>query len=379
MLAADLYEGASMERLGDLTALRQQHGARIDFLQAVRCLVLAGGDPMLAAHVARKKGYPRVESILQKAAVPAGDTTTSTWASEWADFYTLTAEWIGAMSKLTIIGKLNYVRVPFQTRTILAGDSFSADFAAQGVAIPVGAGNLSDTATLDILKIAIIAVVTEELVQIWAPGAQQQLENILRTAVVRGTDAAFVSEAAAVAGERPAGVLNSVAPLGDFTNTAAGALADIETLLAAHVDAGSDLTRCLIAMHPRTALTLSLMQNSNGNATFPALTAIGGSIAGVPVATSVGCVRAGSPDEKIVAAVDGGKICVADDGAATISASRGTSIAMDSAPSNRSTNPATGENVTSMFQTHSSAVKLTRAINWQRASTDAVSWMTSAF
>jgi len=368
-----------MERLSELTAFRQQQGTRLDFLHAVRCLALARGDFHSAARVARTKGYPRVESVLQKGAVAAGDTTTSTWASELADFYSLTREWISAVSKRTILGKLNHIRCPFQTRTILAADSIAADFVAQGAAIPVGAASISDTGTLDILKVGIIAVATRELVETWPPGAQQQLENVLTFAVVRGMDKVLISEVEAVAGERPAGLLAGIAPLGSMTNSAASATTAIETILQAQVTGGSDLNRVLIAMHPTTALTMSLMKNSNGDAAFPELGATGGSIVGVPVATSVACARAGSPPEKVIAAIDGAKICVADDGAGTVDASNMTSIAMDSAPTSQSTGAAAGENQVSMFQVHSTAIRLSRFINWQRASTDAVSWMTVTF
>jgi HK97 family phage major capsid protein len=369
-----------VERLSDLTQQLRSQSDRIDFLHAVRCLALAKGDLAGGARAAMNYGYGRVASILQKAnEINAGDTTTSGWASQLAAFYQIAGEWINAVSKLTILGKLNYVRTPFRTRTILSADAVTADFVAAGAAIPAGQGSLSATATLDVLKLGIIAITTEDLLLTWPPGAQQQLENILRTAIVRGMDRVFMSEVAAVAAERPAGVLAGVAPLTSMTNSAASATSAVETILQAQVSAGSDLTRVLIAMHPATALTMALMKNSNGDAAFPALTATGGSIVGIPVATSVACVRAGSPSEKLIAAIDGAKVCVADDGEATVDASRVTSVAMSSVPSSQSTATSVGEASVSMFQVHSAAVKLTRAINWQKASTDAVSWATSTF
>ena len=368
-----------MERLSDLTRFRQEQGARLDFLHAVRTLALAHLASKDARQVALDHGYRRIADLIAKTAVDASDTTTSGGGSELADFYTLTSEWIRAFSARTLVGQLNYVRVPFQTRTILATEVAAAAFVQQGGAIPVVAGSTSDTDTLDRTKLACIAVVTDELVKLWRPGASQQLENILAASLERGTDNAFLSETAAVSGERPAGVLASVDPLGLMTNSAASATSAVATILQAQVDAGSDLDRVLIVTHPSTALSMSLMKNADGGSAFPALGATGGTIVGIPVATSVSCSRSGSPSEKIIAAIDGGKICVADDSVAAISTSRVADLQMDSAPSGSSTNPATSTSVVSMFMASSVAIKLTRTINWQRASTDAVSWMTSTF
>jgi hypothetical protein len=363
-----------------LTAFRQQQGARLDFLHTIRCIALAGGDLKGASGQAKKYGYSRVAEILTKAnEINAADTTTSGWADSLAAFYTIGAEWISAVSKLTILGKLNAARAPFLTRTILDSGAIAADFVGQGQAIPVAQGNLSATATLDRMKLGIIAVATEDLVRAWPPGAQSQLENILRLAVVRGMDRVFLGEAAAVTAERPAGMLNGVAALGSMANTAASATTAVETILQAQVDAGSDLDRVLIAMHPKTALTMSLMKNSNGDSAFPNLGATGGSIVGVPCVTSVACVRAGSPDEKLIAALDGARIVVADDSEVTVSASGVTTVAMSSAPSSQSTATSAGEASVGMWQTSSTAIKLTKAINWQRVENSAVSWMTVTF
>ena len=369
------------ERLADLTKQIRERRRGDAFLKMAFAI---GRHPRnLGAQVEAAKQFrslPNLPDLIEKAAVAAGDTITATRLSELADFFTMTAEWIAAVSKKTILGRLDYVRVPFQTRTILATDGIAAGYVAEGGALPVQAANLSDTETMARLKVGCIAVTTNELLEVWSPGSQAQMENLLALAVQRGTDAAALDpDSGAVAGERPASLLNGISPLGDFTNTAAGALADIETLLAAHVNAGSDLDRCLMAMHPRTALTLSLMQNSNGNATFPALTAVGGFIAGVPVATAVSCVRSGSPSEKVVAVLDGGKICVADDGEALVDASRFAALAMDSAPSGLSTGSTQAANLVSMMQTDSTAIRVRRYLNFQRAADSAVSWMTANF
>jgi hypothetical protein len=61
-----------------------------------------------------------------------------------------------------------------------------------------------------------------------------------------------------------------------------------------------------------------------------------------------------------------------------VGASRVAAIQMDSAPTADS-QAGTGSQAASMFQTHSAAVRLTRHLNFQRADSTAVSWLTSNF
>jgi hypothetical protein len=208
----------------------------------------------------------------------------------------------------------------------------------------------------------------------------------LRVAVARGLDDELLDpDRAASAGVRPGSLLNGIAPLGLLGSTAATALTSFETLIAALVNAGSDPRRVRIVAHPRTCLALSFLQNSNGNQTFPQLNANGGSVAGIPVITSVSAVRSGSPPEKIVAAIDPSRAVLADDGDTVLDASRLAAIEMSSAPSgdsvgtHSSPSEPTAASLTSAFQTDTTLLRVTRWINWERADDSAIAWMTSAF
>lgn len=377
IFASDTAKGnPPMERVRDLTAEQRAANAETDFLKLVYLLAKHAGRPGAIEEARDRFKSPRLEMFV-KSAVVAG-SQQGTWGGDLADYSYVGREWVTKVSRKTVRGQLNAIRAGFNVRTIVETTGASATFVPSGGPIFVQALSITDTALLDLLKLATICVFTRESVQTWGPAVQANIEDRLGLALIRGDDSAFLDpDKAAVAGERPASILNGVSPLGDLTNTAAGALADIETMLAAHVDAGSDLDRVLIACHPRTCLALSLLQTSGGNAAFPALGATGGSILGVPVVTSVGCVRSGSPTERIIAALDGGKIVVADDGAIDLAASAVTSLQMDDAAS-QSAHTGTATSVTSMYQTESVALRARRYANWQRADASAVSWMTSA-
>jgi Phage capsid family len=376
-----------MERLSELT--RQIAGERPGH-EFVKAAWLTARHPRnLGAAAAEAPRFaltsPNLERMM-KAAVSAGGAGSGEWGMEVADFSRNAREWVALSNAETVLGRLDCVRVPFKTRVIVETDPASAGFVAAGVAIPLAQLSLDATTALERLKIGTICAFTNELLEVWGPGTQANVDERLRLAVQRGLDAALLDpERAAANGVRPGSLLNGISPLGDFTNTAAGALTDIEALLGALVDAGSDLRRVRLVTHPRTALTLSLMQNTNGNATFPNLTAVGGAIAGVPVLTSVSAVRAGSPTETIVAAIDASRIVLADDGDVVLDASRIAAVEMSSAPSGDSvgthsspTEP-TAANLTSAFQTHTTLLKVVRWINWERADDSAVAWMTSTF
>ena len=167
---------------------------------------------------------------------------------------------------------------------------------------------------------------------------------------------------------------------GAFSGTArrAGALTDFQALLGALVDNRSDLQNALIVLHLRTALALSVLQSS-GQYTFPLLTPVGGFVLGVPVATTVSAVHSGSPTERLCVVLDGARILIADDAEIELNASRATALEMVDNPTMDATGATQPVNVVSMFQTDSVAVKARRGVNFQRAHSSAVAWMTSTF
>lgn len=313
---------------------------------------------------------------LVKAAVEAGGAQSGEWGSEMSTYNRLAREWIATVSARTLLGRLAPVRVPFATRTAVE----SGVTATYGHTIPVGALSLTATSALDRLGIGAIAVFTSELFRVWRPGSAENINAVLARAVARGMDAAALDpDSSAVTGERPASLLNGVSPLGLFGATAATSLASFGTLLDAMVDAESDGERVVFVMHPSTALQLSLLTNSNGDATYPNLGPWGGSVLGVQVYTTVSAQRSGSPTEKIVGCLDGARIAMADDGEVSFDVSGVAAIQMDSAPTMDATGTPTATNVTSMFQTDSIAVKAVRYANFARAHSSAVAWMTAAY
>lgn len=376
-----------MERLSELT---RQIAGELPGHEFVKAAFLVARHPRnLGAAAAEAPRFaltsPNLERMMKNAVAAAG-AASGEWGSSVADFSRNAREWIAPLNAETVIGQLGAVRAPFKVRVIVETDPASAGFVGAGLAIPMASLSLDATTALERLKIGTIIAFTNELLETWSPGTQANIDARLRLAVQRGLDDELLDvDRAAAAGVRPGSLLNGIVALGTFGSTAATALTSFETLLAALVNNGSDPRRVRIAMHPSTCLKLSLMQNSGNGPVFPQLNANGGSVAGVPVLTSVSAVRSGSPSEKIVAAIDAGRVVLADDGDVTLDASRLAAVEMSSAPSGDSlgthTSPTapTGASLTSAFQTDTTLLKVVRWINWERVDDSAVAWMTSTF
>lgn len=370
-----------MERVADYTERLRRQGDITDFmfycfLQA-RYPIGPNGqrDAFAMTQAINQSGRPRVERILHcKGAVGGGTTQSGNWGENITELQNVASEWRIFTQAKTFLGKLPYVRVPFVTRTGLTSAP-EATFVGAGVGItPAGIAS-NDSNYLKRTRVATIAVVTNELVRVWAPGTRENLDALLTRSVVRGMDrAALDPDVAAVTDERPASLLNGVAPIGLLGSTVSAVLAQIRSLVEALIAGGSDLDQAMFAMHPIEAVRLSSLVTTEGVPAFPRLTATGGDILGIPVAVSVGCQRAGSPSERVVALIDGAQILVADDGGIDVTASSQATMQMVDTTS-QDARAGTGSTLVSIWQTDSTAIKVGRTINYERAQDAAVAWL----
>jgi Phage capsid family len=132
-----------------------------------------------------------------------------------------------------------------------------ADFVGEGLAIPVQQGLSSAGATVSPAKLAMILPLTNELVA--HSNAEAMMRQLLLESVGPTLDAAMLSASAAVAGLRPAGILEGVAPLA--ASSAATPLdamvADVAAIATAIAPAAGASTPLLIAA-PAQAVALTL-------------------------------------------------------------------------------------------------------------------------
>jgi HK97 family phage major capsid protein len=313
---------------------------------------------------------PEVTQIL-KAAVAAGNTTDTNWASPLVQLQNATNEFLDLLRPASIIGRIpGLTRVPFNVRVPSATQDPTAYWVGEGQVKPVSAAAFSSI-TLAFAKAVGISVITEELLRFSTPSAEALLRNALVQAVGYLTDRTFVDPTAASTGSSPASITYGVSAISPTGTTADAFRTDFASLLAAYLTSNYSISGLVLLMTSHQALKLSLMRNTLGNKEFPDLTATGGSVEGVPVVTSENIPAAGgSPADGFpIIAMHAPSIFLADDGGVNIDMSREASLQMDSAPDS----PATGSTtLVSLWQQNMIALKAERFITWKVARAGAV-------
>lgn len=239
-----------------------------------------------------------------------------------------------------------------------------------GAPHPVAAAAL-DTLSLPRHHVGAMFVLDDELLRLASPAHEAALRNILVAGFAAYLSQQFVDpRVAAVTDVSPASISNGATEITSAGATAATINADFQNMVAA---VSSELTSPFWIMRRKDATHLAGLHHANGGQQFPGAPR---EILGIPVLTSSAVpADAGSPPtDRYVLLLDGSQVALADDGRVEVSVSKVTTVQMDSAPTNDSATP-TPANMTSMFQTNSAAVKITRFMSWARTYDNCCAWM----
>lgn len=353
----------------------------IGFTRFVMAVARAKGNIMHAHEICKQNERwmaetPDVELSL-KAAVAAGTTTDSTWASPLVQYQNLASEFIEYARPLSIIGRIPGLRrVPFKVKVPRQTGASSVGWVGESKVKKVSALAF-DSVTLDFAKIAGIVVLTDELVRHSSPSAELLVRDDLAKSIVQFMDTQFVDPTKAADDVSPASITNGVTPVVATGTTAAALRADIKSLMQAYLDADLTPSDAVWIMSQGIALAISMMTNDLGQPEFPGITMNGGTLVGLPVIASEGVpATGGSPtDGALMILAKAGDILLADDGGVTIDASREATLQMDDSPDS----PATAStNLISMFQHNMMAIRAEREINWKKRRTASVQYIASA-
>jgi HK97 family phage major capsid protein/HK97 family phage prohead protease len=351
------------------------------FTRYVTALARSRGDLMLAErHVLGNEQWmaetPELCEII-KTAVNAGTTSDSTWAAPLVNYTIMTQEFIDYLRPLTIIGRIPGLRrVPFKVKVPRQTGAATVNWVGEGKVKPL-TSIAFDTVTLEFAKIAGIIPLTEELVRFSNPNAEALIREELANAVVQFMDSQFVDPTKASNDVSPASITYNVTPTTATGTTAAAFRADVKTLVGGFLSNNYNTAGLVWLMTQQQALALSLMQNSLGQPVFPGVTIAGGTLVGLPVVTSENIpATGGSPtDGYSIILLNARDILLADDGQVTIDASREASLQMDTAPDSP---PTTSTVTVSLWQHNMIAIKAERYINWTKARSTAVAFISSA-
>jgi len=306
-----------------------------------------------------------------KAAVASGDTTSSNWAVELADYTYMASEFIDLLRPATIIGRIQgFRRVPFMIRMPATAAGVSAAWVGQGLGKPLSAMDF-DTVTLAQNKIACIVVLTEELVRFSSPSAEAVVRQDMIDAMSQYMDQQFIDPTVAVSGTvRPASITNGASNNATTGTTIAAITTDVGVLMNKFINANITLRAGVWVMHPRTALYLSMLRTAQDVFAYPTIQMSGGTFYGMPVITSAN-VPIDTGNDTYMILMDASEVFLADDGGVSLDISREASLNMVNTSDAKDT-PST---MVSLWQHNLVGLRAERYITYKRRRTAAVSYI----
>lgn len=335
--------------------------------------IMGGG--VSAAGIAQArwgKSNPTLVRLMKTNEIAGGGSGSGEWGAELVQADTqYTGDFITYLTSRTVYDKLALRQVP--ANVVIKGQDGTATgyWVGQSKAIPVSAADFS-TVTLSPLKVAALAVVSNELLRDSSPAAEMLVRDALVDASAQRIDTTFLSGIAAASGVSPAGLLNGVSPIASAGVDAAGLRADIKALYRPFITA-KNVDGLVLVMHPAQAKALSLLVNALGQPEFPGLTATGGTLLGDPVVTG------DNVDGNDIILLKPSDIYRIGDTGVSVEMSREAMIEQSTAPSGATDTPvAAGQYMTSMFQSESTAIKVVRSINFAKRRTSAVAYINNA-
>ena len=334
----------------------------IKFARYAQCIGASKGNLLQALEISKrwKESSPEIERIM-RAAIAVGTTSDPAWAGSLVDYRLMADEFIGLLTPQTIIGQLPLRKVPFNVRIPRMTAGATAQWVGEGKAKPVSKGAF-DTVTVPQNKLAVITVVTEELLRAGIPSTETVLRDMLIEAISQAMNLQFIDPAAAgLANVKPPSITNGVAPAGPINGTAAGIRTAATNMVSMFVGAGYPLASLRWIMNPTLAIYIGGLRTAQDVAAFPETAQ--GTFLGIPYVTSqlVPINTVPAIDESPLILADCSSILLADDGQVTIDVSREATVEMSSDPETD-----TGAMV-SLWQTNCVGILAERFVTWVKA------------
>ncbi|WP_054910475.1 phage major capsid protein [Pseudomonas sp. NBRC 111135] len=325
--------------------------------QFTKALLASRGNRQTALAVSKNiYGHSNaVVRLLEKAVVTTGDLHAD------PDFRSAGRAFIELVQTRSLIGKINAISpfraIPAETRVLAQTERPIAYWTAQGQP-KMATHTAFQQKRLDSKKITGLLVLTNELLEGQGAAFESAVSNDLVNPIAALEGLSFLDPTSAGGAESPASITNGVAPVPSSGSDADAVRADIRALFAAF---DGSLETAVIAMHPETALELSMMQATLGESS---LTVRGGELFGVPVVTSDSVPKDSSG--ALVALIDPAGILLSDEGV-DILQSNLTTIQMDDGQG--------GTGYLSLWQNNLTAALAERFLNWESVRAGSVAWL----
>jgi hypothetical protein len=340
----------------------------------VKAVSRLDGEPVLQV-AERMYGTDSQVYAFTKATVAAGSTASGNWAANLVGDETGTiADFVPFLRAATILGKFGQGgipalrTVPFREPLVSQTGGGAAYWTGEGKPKPLTSFDFSRT-TLEPLKVATIAVLTEENIRSSNPSSEMIVRDSLRDAVAERIDLDFIDPTnAGTSNVKPASITNGAATgAASGTGDADDVRADIRSLLGEYIAANNPPRTGVLIMPTATALALSLMVNALGQREFNEIGMNGGVLLGIPVITS-DYLAAG-----YIVMVNASDIYEADEGGVNVDMSREASLEMKD--SSLTQDQPTGASLVSLWQNNLVGLRAERTINWKRRRDSAVAYL----
>lgn len=332
-----------------------------NFTRMVIAKALSKVDDISAVGIAKRrwgKTNPTLVRLI-KAAVEGGGSGSGEWGAELVSADNrYTSDFIEFLHAKTIFDQLPLREVPANVSIKGQDGAATGYWVGESAAIPASAQDFSSI-NLTPLKVAALAVVSNELLRDSSPSAEALVRDALVKASSQRVDSTFFSTSAASAGISPAGILNGLTGKSASGTDADSLRSDIKTIIQDFITA-KNASNLHVIMNPGLAISIQMLYNALGNPEFPDITQEGGRLLGMPAHTGD---NVDITDLIILKPDDIYRIA---DGGVQISISKEATIEMNDAPAMDSQAPTGPSGATvGMFQTESTAIKVVRPINFQ--------------
>jgi len=284
------------------------------------------------------------------------------WGQQLVHADNLASEFIELLRPATVMGRLNGLRrVPFNVSIPAQVGGSTVNWVGEKAPKPVT--DLEFTrVTLGYTKIAGIVVLTEELVRLSSPAAEETVRRDLVEQIAQFSDEQFLDPGVTSSASRPASITNGVtgAPASGADGDALRY--DLNVAFAAFDAVDLSTGSLHILMTPALARGISSLTNAFGQTEFPTVTPSGGTLMGYPVIVS-NSVPSGN-----IILVNASEIFVANDGAVRLDASNEATLDLSG-----STSP-----TFSLWQNNCIGIRAEQWIHYLKRRAQAVNRITSA-
>jgi HK97 family phage major capsid protein len=330
-------------------------------------MAIAAGKGSISDTIAYAKRWegqtPELVKFI-KTAVPGSTVVESPgWGAEMVYAQNLASEFAELLRPETIIGRISGFRMtPFNVRVLVQTLGSTVNWVGEKAAKPVTELDFT-TVTMAYDKIAGIIVLTEELIRLGTPSAEQTVRQDLISSISAFMDAQFVLPSVSATANNPASVTNAVTPVPASGTDLADLFTDVNDALAAYDTANIPTSGLYIVTTPTVARGISALRNSLGiQDSQVAMTPNGGTIMGYTVLTS-NSVPAGD-----IVFIQPKEILLADDGRVTLDSSNQATLDM-----------AGGNSPTfNLWQKNCVGIRAERWITWKKRRSEAVQIITGA-